>query len=103
MPAVKNETHPNPVAELERLLPHEGSLRNRVSDADAAELVAALEDCIDDGEVDCYRHPRTSLNASGVCPQCRDEADDDRHDRWVYGNDDYHHVHWQDKLEARLS
>lgn len=45
MPATKHATRPDPVAALERLLPHEGSLRGRVSDADAAELAARLEDC----------------------------------------------------------
>lgn len=123
MPAVKNETHPDPVAELERLLPHEGSLRNRVSDADAAELVAALLDAVDDDynpDV-CPVHPNHIPNRVWNCQGCRDDEEDDRYHDSAIRRDHArgrrhradrmgiaevpkaHHVDWQDALEARLS
>lgn len=65
-----------PVAALERMLPREGPLAGRVSDADAAELIETLLDSCDtepvDGACECY--PDWLLNRAGNRQGC--ESDD---------------------------
>lgn len=59
----------DPVAALERMLPHESPLAGRVSDA---ELIATLRDA-GDAEPDddaCTRHPEWLLNRVGRCQGC---------------------------------
>lgn len=71
----------DPVAALQRLMPHEPNLSSRVSDADAQDLLDALLDAVDEDETyadgTCSLHPECMFNRAGRCQGCPADADAD--------------------------